>query len=71
MNGTLGTGRLAKRHLLTMKEVDLLTGIGKLSDYHMRFMLFGDWIKEKMPITRDMTTKTLRGQRDLLGHVIS
>ena len=42
-----------------IKEVDFLTGIGKLSSYHKRFKLSGDWIKNKMSTTRDMTTKNL------------
>ena len=54
--------KLPKWHLLTVKEVDLLTGlaIGRLSGYHKKFKLSGDWIKNEMSTTWKTTTKTLR-----------
>ena len=38
-----------------IKEVDLLTGLSKLSSYYKRFKLFGDGIKNEMSTTKETT----------------
>ena len=52
--------KLPKRHLLTIKEMDLLNELGRLSGYHEKFKLSGDSIKDEMATTSGKTTKTLR-----------
>ena len=58
-DGILEIDRLPKWHLLTIKEVDLLTRLGRLFGYHKIFKLSGDWVKNEISTTREMT-KTVR-----------
>ena len=42
-DGTSETNTSLKRHLVTVKEVNPLTGIGKLFGYCKRLKITGDW----------------------------
>ena len=75
-DGTLETNKLPKQHLLMIKEMDFLTGIGRLSGYLKSYKLSGDWIRNEKSTTYETTTKTLRNHQlkrkreRFLGHVV-
>ena len=56
-DGTLETDRLPKQHSVMIKGVYPLTEIVRLSGYYEGLNLSVNWIKDRMSITRGMTTK--------------